>query len=162
MSLGVKRICAGCSAKYYDLEKEIPECPKCGHHYTHELVKNGKKVKKATVSKAPKKVAKKSAGEEDEDLDLSGFEEPEDLGGDDDAMESLEEMDELDGDLESLPEVGEREREEDIMNSDDAEDDAFIEEMDEVETLVDKPEDEFDEDFDDEDSLPGEEEGEED
>jgi uncharacterized protein (TIGR02300 family) len=28
--LGTKRLCAGCSAKFYDLNKTPPVCPKCG------------------------------------------------------------------------------------------------------------------------------------
>ncbi|MDR0633062.1 MAG: TIGR02300 family protein [Holosporales bacterium] len=27
---GKKRVCAGCSVRYYDLRSQLPVCPKCG------------------------------------------------------------------------------------------------------------------------------------
>lgn len=140
--LGVKRNCPKCDAKFYDLGKSPAECPKCAHVFAPGAFakKAPKKIKPVKASK-PAKPARLE--ENDEELDLSEFEAPDDVGGGDDELENLDDMDELgDGELEALPEVGEREREDDIMNSDDGEDDAFIEEMEEVETLVDKPEDE--------------------
>jgi hypothetical protein len=29
-SWGKKRVCVGCSVRYYDLKNQIPVCPKCG------------------------------------------------------------------------------------------------------------------------------------
>lgn len=140
--LGTKRNCPKCDTKFYDLGKTPAQCPKCAHAFSPEVSakKTPKKIKPVKASKPPKPARLE---ENEEDLDLSEFEAPDDVGGGEDELENLDDLDELgDGELEALPEVGEREREEDIMNSDDAEDDAFIEEMDEVETLVDKPEDE--------------------
>ena len=28
--LGNKHICSSCGTKFYDLNKEVPKCPKCG------------------------------------------------------------------------------------------------------------------------------------
>jgi len=30
---GVKRTCQGCGARFYDLNREKPQCPKCGAEY---------------------------------------------------------------------------------------------------------------------------------
>lgn len=30
---GTKRVCKGCDARFYDLNREKPQCPKCGAEY---------------------------------------------------------------------------------------------------------------------------------
>ncbi len=141
--LGVKRLCPKCGSKFYDLSKNPAHCPKCGHEFNPTVVTTGKGTKKTKAVK-PQKPAKAVRLETNEDeIDLSEFETPDGLESGDDELENLDDLDELgDGELEALPEVGEREREDDVLNSDDGDDDAFIEEMEDVETLVDKPEDE--------------------
>lgn len=149
--LGSKQTCpgTGCGVKFYDLGKKPAECPKCGKKFDASALSVGRRPQKAKPLKAVKPPKKAIALEaEDEDLDLSGFETPDDVAGDD-TIESLDEIDELEEGIDALTEVGEREREEDLLNSDDADDDSFIEEMDKVETIVDRP-DEVDEEVDEE------------
>ncbi|MDR0625621.1 MAG: FYDLN acid domain-containing protein [Holosporales bacterium] len=40
---GKKRVCAGCSVRYYDLKKASPVCPKCGTAAELQLLSKGKK-----------------------------------------------------------------------------------------------------------------------
>lgn len=58
--LGEKRECAGCGAKYYDLGKAEPACPRCG-----AVAEDEPETKKATgksrKTKAKKKTAKKKS-----------------------------------------------------------------------------------------------------
>ncbi len=144
-ALGIKRTCPGCGAKFYDLGKNPASCPKCGKSFVVVAPSPEKKAKKVKLPKAPKPSKPVILATEDEDIDLTGFEAPEVEAADDEAN-SLDEIADMEEGIESLTEVEEREREEDLLNSDDAEDDAFIEEMDEVETLVDRPEDSLDDD----------------
>lgn len=149
-ALGVKRTCPGCGAKFYDLGKNPASCPKCGKSFAVDVPSPEKKAKKLKPPKPAKPLKPVILATEDEDIDLTGFDAPE-VEAADDAVESLDEIADMEEGIESLTEVEEREREEDHMNSDDGEDDAFIEEMDEVETLVDRPEDDLeDEDMDEE------------
>lgn len=45
---GSKHICPGCTAKYYDLGKEVVTCPKCG---TRPTIKKAPKAVSAQVRK---------------------------------------------------------------------------------------------------------------
>jgi hypothetical protein len=40
---GKKRVCAGCSVRYYDLKNPSPVCPKCGTAAELQLFLKGKK-----------------------------------------------------------------------------------------------------------------------
>lgn len=145
-SLGEKRTCASCGAKFYDLGKTPIVCPKCSATLNIAPEKPAKQPKKPSEGTVKVKEAKKVThiDELDEDLDLSEFDSDDEEVSSEDSLETLDDLDELEemgGDIESLSELEEREREEDHINSDDAEEDAFIEEMDQTETLVDKPED---------------------
>ncbi|GGF02497.1 TIGR02300 family protein [Stappia taiwanensis] len=55
--LGTKRLCGGCGAKYYDLNRNPITCPKCGA------------VFQLAQSVRPAKASKAAATEEDEDLE---------------------------------------------------------------------------------------------
>lgn len=37
-SWGVKRVCPGCSTRYYDMKKNPPTCPKCGTLFDPEAL----------------------------------------------------------------------------------------------------------------------------
>lgn len=140
--LGAKRVCPKCGTKFYDLGKSPAECPKCKHSFNAAVLASARGAKKPRPSKPAKPLKPALLQDSEEELDLSEFETPEEISAGDDELENLDDLDSLAaGELEALPEVGEREREEDIINSDDAEDDVFIEDMEAVETLVDKPED---------------------
>lgn len=140
--LGSKQKCPGCGVKFYDLGKKPAECPGCGKKFEVSAVPTARrpqKIKPLKPTKPPGKTVPTDTG--GEDIDLSGFEVPDDDAGGEDTMGSLSEIEEMDEEVETLSEVGGQEREEDLLNSDDGEDEAFIEEMDGVETLVDHPDD---------------------
>lgn len=147
-SLGTKRECSKCAAKFYDLGAVPVVCPKCGA--VQKLDAKPKTVKRAEPPKPKKAPAKTSRGGDDdafEELD-EGAEELEDLEDLDDAPEVI-----------SLEEVEEHQEESEVdPNSDDAEDGMFIEEgsADLFDVLDDEESDDEDEDeeSDDEDDEP--------
>lgn len=146
--LGEKRECASCGAKFYDLGKTPPVCPKCGTVY--QPPKEISKGRKVAAPKAPPKPAKKLAKkspllEGAEDIDLEGFGV---IEVDDEVAGDLEEIDDIEEDVESLSELEDREIADDRVNSDDVDDDLLIDEIEGDVTLVDPviEEEESDED----------------
>ena len=148
-SLGSKRVCPKCDAKFYDFGAVTPiKCPKCAHSWTE-----GTKKKPAASKKDVNPVAKpvkKIVRSDDDLLDLAG-ELPEVEDGE--AIEELEPMEDDGVELTSLEEVEEHEEEEESdPNSDDAEDDMFTDLSGDkiVDDFEEHEEDEDDEDEDDE------------
>lgn len=47
---GIKRSCIACSAKFYDLKKTPPVCPKCGSVYEMIVSGRGRKSKASALS----------------------------------------------------------------------------------------------------------------
>ena len=68
MGLGVKRICAACHAKFYDLEKDPIICPKCGAVYDPEGSDKSKKPEQKQ-EEPEEKVTDLELDLNDEDLD---------------------------------------------------------------------------------------------
>ena len=105
--LGTKRLCDGCAAKFYDLNKDPIFCPKCGTQFV--LV-----AEKVEPEPAP-------APEPEEDNDETNDDAPEII--------SLEDADaEVAGEDEDLPDLGDDEVESDIGDNDD---DTFLDTEDE-------------------------------
>ena len=79
--LGQKWVCYSCQAKFYDMQKPDPKCPKCGADQRQSPAFEKPKrtrAKKATPAPAPKKAVKPPPPiEEGEDLDTPI--DPEDL-----------------------------------------------------------------------------------
>ena len=127
-NLGNKCVCSQCGAKFYDLGKKNPTCPKCGAVYGADNEKVAAEISQIEEEKIVQEQEIDDVG----DIDLSDF-------NDDKSDESLElktttagsalsdieAIDELEEPLESLSELEDMEIEEDIRNSDDA-DDAFL------------------------------------
>lgn len=90
---GVKRLCAACGARFYDLGRQPVDCPKCGETYVAAVAQADKgKVTKATAKKAA--VVEPDEEAEDEDIAL--------VDDDDDAIEEpLVETDDDDDDDET-------------------------------------------------------------
>lgn len=108
--LGIKRLCPNCGAKYYDLNKQPPVCPKCGTVFVVATAKSRPaepppppKEEEAEIVAEPvadtisleeadeeAAGAKPNSGDEDEDEDIE-------VEGDDDDDAFLEE-DEDEGD----------------------------------------------------------------
>ncbi len=63
---GIKRVCYGCSTKFYDLEKEKIVCPSCGDIFDPEAVHGNRREKLVEAAAAPVDEEKKT----DEDLEV--------------------------------------------------------------------------------------------
>ncbi|MFI5317686.1 MAG: FYDLN acid domain-containing protein [Myxococcota bacterium] len=80
--LGQKWTCYSCQAKFYDLQKPEPRCPKCGADQRQSPAFEKPKrtrAKKASPPPAPKKVAKPAPPPLEEGEDLDTPIDPEDL-----------------------------------------------------------------------------------
>ena len=69
---GKKRTCQNCGAKYYDLLKEPPTCPKCGTVFQQETNQRGRRSR--STADAQKKIptaaaAIKSTGLQEDDIE---------------------------------------------------------------------------------------------
>ena len=93
---GIKRVCYGCGAKFYDLDKEEIICPACGELYDPEAVHGNRREKLGEEPEAPTTEAAKS----DDDLDVDVEVEDVDIDADDDTL--LVEDDDAE---ETLPDV---------------------------------------------------------
>jgi uncharacterized protein (TIGR02300 family) len=60
---GNKRTCQGCSARFYDLRREMMVCPKCGQQHTAESFAKTRRVRQAAPVEE-KVVAARPAPEE--------------------------------------------------------------------------------------------------
>ncbi|MCI5049659.1 MAG: TIGR02300 family protein [Rickettsiales bacterium] len=115
--LGSKRQCPECQAKFYDLNVADVSCPKC----SFALPKAEVVAKKNSA--APKKAPVKAKVEYDDDEDMETLE---GMGG----VAELEELDDYEDDVEHLREVEDHQEDPDVdINSDDAEDGMFIDEL---------------------------------
>jgi uncharacterized protein (TIGR02300 family) len=114
--LGTKRLCAGCGAKFYDLNKDPIVCPKCGTVYEVAVV-------------APR-------GRPDAAAARAAAPEPEDAGPQEAEFVSLEEADaEVEGAKKPADEAGDEAEIEEVEGDDD-DDSTFIEETEEEDTDV--------------------------
>ncbi len=161
MSLGTKRTCPKCEAKFYDLTKNPAQCPKCDVKTDFVALEklalaNAPKPKKKAPAPVKEPKVKVHLDETDEDIDLTPFADDDvEVAGEEEALEDVIEPGEED--IESLSDIEDREREEDLKNSDDGEEEAFIDGMENLETLIDLPE-ELEEDEEEEDDDEDEEE----
>ncbi|NBN66060.1 TIGR02300 family protein [Microvirga tunisiensis] len=109
--LGTKRLCPGCGAKYYDLNRNPITCPKCGTLFDV--------VSSARAAKASRVIEQEDDEDEEEDLVA-----PE--------LVTLEEADaEVEGDV-----VPDLEEDEEADIGDEPEDDVFIDDEDEEDESV--------------------------
>lgn len=120
---GNKHICGNCAARFYDMKKEPPACPKCGT--VQEISKKGGRKKAAPKPEEAEKVAdvapKAELDDEVEDEDLDDVldedddEEDDDLLLDDDEDDSLiEDASDLGDEDDDLSEAKEHLEKEDI------------------------------------------------
>ena len=97
---GLKRTCASCSAKFYDLGKDHIECPKCGAEFDPEAVLKTKRAKTTAVAR-PVAAAPEPEAEEAE-VETADEEAAE---GDEKEDEVIEDTSELGEDNEDVAEV---------------------------------------------------------
>ena len=123
--LGNKHLCSSCGTKFYDLQKEIPVCPKCGEEIIIKvkprlgrppLNKNALNIQK--VDKVEEKVSEEIIDKDEDNIESE--------------MEDLISIDDIDENI--IDEDSNIEIDEDENNTDNLEDIADIE-------IVDKEED---------------------
>lgn len=151
-SLGNKRICVGCSSKFYDLGKNPAPCPKCKTMNDINAQFKVRRKSKAVIevdnddplvkqkAKQEAKQKPKKAGKHVEGVDLEDFEEIVVEG--EDEIEEMEEIDDID-DIEDLEELEDVETEGELDDDelaidddtliDDVEEDGELEEAEEEE-----------------------------
>lgn len=79
---GVKRLCASCGARFYDLKRDPITCPKCGAIFEPEV---SPRLKRSRSAPPPEPVkAKPEAAEEEEPLEIEGDSDLEDVSDEDD------------------------------------------------------------------------------
>lgn len=115
---GLKRICASCATRFYDMNKSPIICPKCGDEFTGAVrIKTRRTRVKPDESKAGPKTAatNEAALEEDEDDTTVSLDdlEREENGEDEDDVEL-----EGDLDLDELANIDDEEDEEDFDDDD--------------------------------------------
>lgn len=116
--LGVKRSCPSCSNRFYDLNKNPANCPKCGHSYDPSVQVRTRRSRRITVDSDKQDVllqhmAKSTPGKAKVKKSEDEIEEFETIGG----GSELEEMDDMD-DIENLEELEDREEAADDMDDD--------------------------------------------
>ena len=118
-ALGTKRTCPACTAKFYDFGKQELSCPKCSHTWAIAVVGEIKMDKPIPKPKKPKPVV----------YDDDGLDDMDDFG----PVAELEALDDEDyEDVDHLEEVEDHHENPDIrVDSDDAEDEMFIDELEE-------------------------------
>ena len=119
--LGTKRLCAGCGAKYYDLNKDPITCPKCGTVYEVAAV--------APRGRPDPAAARAQAAQAAEAAEVPEPQEAE--------FVSLEEADaEVEGGAKKSPAEGVEDVEIEEVEGGDEDDSTFIEETEEEDTDV--------------------------
>jgi len=119
--LGTKRLCAGCGAKFYDLNKDPITCPKCGTVYEVAVV--------APRGRPDAAAARAAAAAQAAEPDVPESQEAE--------FVSLEEADaEAEGGAKKSPAEGGEDVEDVEVEGGDEDDSTFIEETEEEDTDV--------------------------
>ena len=95
---GLKRICPGCSARYYDMKKNPPVCPRCGTVFDPEVLLRARRgrgadKKAAAAAPPPEAVIEEIPAAEVEEAEDTLIEDAEELG-EDGAVEDVVEREE--------------------------------------------------------------------
>jgi uncharacterized protein (TIGR02300 family) len=100
LKLGTKHECYNCGTKFYDLGKSPPLCPKCGADQRDSTQADSPAVSQASRRRRKADVAKAIEIEEDEPIDIADDEmvepadmEDEDLAGDAEEEEDIDDED---------------------------------------------------------------------
>ena len=123
--LGTKRLCAGCGAKFYDLNKDPIHCPKCGAVY--EVVVTTRPVRPAGTVTARPPVPKEAPAPEPQEVETVSLEE-----ADAEAQGAAKKPAPVDAGIEEEAGV----EEEEVAMDESRDDDTFIEEQDEEDADV--------------------------
>ncbi len=126
---GLKRVCAECGIRFYDMNKRPIVCPGCATEFTGDFATKTRRTKadeKAIETKEAlkKEVANTDEDDEDEDIDsevdVVSLDDPEDFPDDDIDQDNDEDDDDLDldDDITGLGDLGK-----DLSDIDDEDDD---------------------------------------
>ena len=89
---GTKRLCTSCGARFYDLNRQPIECPKCQTVIDPEQVTRLKRSRSAPVDETPKPKVTKAAATDDEDLEVDDTDLDVDDDDDDDVLEDASDL----------------------------------------------------------------------
>jgi uncharacterized protein (TIGR02300 family) len=100
---GTKRLCTSCGARFYDLNRQPIECPKCSTVIDPEQVTRLKRSRNAPSEAAakpkvvkPKAVLSTAEDGDDDDVDLEIDDDDDDvLDGDDDLADDEDDLDDI-------------------------------------------------------------------
>lgn len=105
--LGLKRVCVACNARFYDMTKVPPVCPKCGT----EQPLDQPRIRRAAGNVVEDKRAKKPATTPGiEDVEVEGAEETEEENVPEDADDLEDDADAISADIEVETDADEIER----------------------------------------------------
>lgn len=104
--LGTKRVCVSCSARFYDLQKILAACPKCGTEQPQEVPK----LRRAGGNVGDEKRAKKVVVADDAEVEAETAEDEAEEGVLDDAADLEDDADTIPDEIEVEPEADETER----------------------------------------------------
>ena len=116
---GLKRTCQSCGARFYDMGRELPACPKCGTKFDPEAVLKSKRATKAVADKATPaakaKLKPKPKPADEDEVEIVSDDEAVDAEAETEDEEVIEDTSELGEDDEDVAEVienadGEEER----------------------------------------------------
>lgn len=124
---GVKRLCASCGARFYDLNRNPVACPECGAAFDLEALVRGKRARPGDRAAAKTIVADVELVDDDVEIEATGDEDDDALAGEED-----EDGDVIDADVVAGPdEEDDLAVADDVLLEDDAEDDEALDAFDE-------------------------------
>jgi hypothetical protein len=99
--LGTKRLCANCSARYYDLNKSPITCPKCGAPFEVVATKTQKRFGQPVVVCQPEAEPEEARSEAEPEVETEDVETDE-TAKDDSEDKFIEEVEEEDTDVSEI------------------------------------------------------------
>jgi len=105
--LGLKRVCVACNARFYDMTKTPPVCPKCGTEQPLDQPRIRRAGGNVTEDKRPKKPA---VAPGIADVEVEGVEDAEEEGVLEDADDLEDDADAIGADIEVQTDADEVER----------------------------------------------------
>ena len=100
--LGTKRLCANCSARYYDLNKTPITCPKCGTPFEVVATTTRKRFEQRAVVSQPEVAPEEAPSEISLDEDGTEDVETEETARDDSEDTLIEDVEEEDTDVSEI------------------------------------------------------------
>lgn len=99
---GLKRICASCGIKFYDMEKQPIKCPSCGATFTGDVEVKSRRSRSSIVPDTVNRdaIEKKNVADLDDEDDDDDTLSLDDLADEeDDDLDDSDDLSDLDGDI---------------------------------------------------------------